>query len=258
MIPEGTRLVLVDEDGKKYLANATRGMIEVRRLGVLDGGKLCDASYGDVLDVGGRKLVILKPSIKDLLSMIERKAQIIIPKDSFLIPLHLDIGCGSRVIEAGVGSGALSIVLLKAVAPNGRVYSYETREDHAAVAARNVDMSGLTGCWNLKIGDVCIEELPTDSDAAVLDMPNPWDALANVSSSLTIGGHVCCYVPNTNQLEQVVNSMRNLDLREIHSFETIQRDMVVHEGGIRPSFDTLGHTGYLAFARKIRSSRRLQ
>lgn len=254
MILEGTRLLLVDEEGRKYLTVATRGMVEVRKLGVLDGGKLCDSSYGDALDVGGRRLVILKPSLNDLLSMMERKAQIIIPKDSFIIPFHLDIGSGSRVIEAGVGSGALSMVLLKAVAPSGRVHSYDIREDHVTTATRNIEMSGLEGCWEVRIGDVCTERLPQEMDAAVLDMPNPWDALANVVRSLAVGGHVCCYVPNANQLERVVASMRALDLKEIHSFETIQREMVVHEGGVRPSFDTLGHTGYLAFARKVRGT----
>jgi len=250
MIPEGTRLMLVDEDGKKYIAIAKRGMTEVRRLGVLDGNKLCEASFGDMLDVGGRRLMILKPSLRDILSMIERKAQIIIPKDSFIIPLHLDIGSGSRVVEAGVGSGALSIVLLKTVAPTGMVYSYEIRGDHATVAKRNVEMSELDSCWQLKVGDVCRERLPEEVDAAVLDMPEPWEALRNVISALRFGGHICCYVPNTNQLGQTVEAMRREKLGEVYSFETIQREMVVHEGGVRPSFEMLGHTGYLVFGRK--------
>ena len=251
MIPEGTRLMLIDEEGRKYLTIARKGMVEVRKLGVLDGDKLCDSSFGDRLDVGGRRFVILQPSIRDLLSMIERKAQIIIPKDSFMMPLHLDIACGSKVVEAGVGSGALTLVLLKAVAPEGRVFSYELRADHADVARRNVEMSGLQGSWELKVGDVCTEDLPKDLDAVVLDMPNPWDAVANALKSLRVGGHMCCYLPNANQLEKLVNTMRVSGLAEIYSFETIQREMVVHEGGVRPSFETLGHTGYLAFGRKM-------
>ncbi len=250
MIPEGTRLMLIDEEGRKYLAVAKRGMVEVRKLGVLDGDTMCDSSFGEKLDVGGRRFVILQPSLRDLLSMIERKAQIIIPKDSFMIPLHLDIACGSKVVEAGVGSGALALVLLKTVAPGGKVSSYELRTDHADVARRNVNMSGLQGCWELKVGDVCVEELPRDLDAVVLDMPNPWDALPNVLKSLRIGGHICCYLPNANQLERLVNAMKDSGLSEVYSFETIQREMVVHEGGVRPSFDSLGHTGYLAFGRK--------
>lgn len=252
MIGEGTRLVLVDEDGKKYLATAARGMVEVRRLGVVDGDRLCSSEFGDTLEVGGRRFVILRPSVRDLLSMIERRAQIVIPKDSFLIPLHLDICSGSRVIEGGVGSGALTIVLLKSVCPRGKVFSYELRRDHAEVARRNVEMAGLEGCWEVRVGDICEETLPGEVDAAVLDMPDPRCALENVVAALRVGGHVCCYVPNANQLEQVVNEMRRIGLSEVYSFETIQREMVVHEGGVRPSFETLGHTGYLSFGRRIR------
>ncbi len=251
MIPEGTRLMLVDEEGGKYPVVAARKMIEVRRLGVIDGGALCDCTLGGSMTVGGRSFVVLRPSIRDLLSMIERKAQIIIPKDSFLIPLHLDIGCGSRVLEAGVGSGALALVLLRSVAPEGRVFSCELRTDHAEVARRNVAMSGMDGCWEIRIGDVCGMPLPEGLDAAVLDMPNPWDALPNVVNALRVGGHLCCYVPNANQLEQVVRGMRERGLTEVYAFETIQREMVVHEGGVRPSFETLGHTGYLAFGRRV-------
>ncbi len=250
MIAEGTRLMLVDEDGHKYPAVAKKGMVEVRRLGIIDGDKLCGSSIGDRLEVGGRSFIILKPSLNDLLSMIERKAQIITAKDSFIIPMHLDIGSGSRVAEGGVGSGALTLVLLKTVAPDGKVFSYELRADHAEVARRNVEMSGQRACWELRMGDMCKEELPADLDAVVLDMPNPWDALGNVLKALKPGGHICCYVPNANQLERLVNAMRDSGLAEVYSFETIQREMVVHEGGVRPSFEMLGHTGYLAFARK--------
>lgn len=242
---------MVDEEGRKYLVVAKRGMVEARKLGVLDGNMLCESSFGDRMEVGGRRFVILRPSLRDLLSMIERKAQIIIPKDSFMIPMHLDISCGSRVVEAGVGSGALTLVLLRSVAPEGKVSSYELRNDHAEVSRRNVEMSGLERCWDLKVGDVRTEELPKDVDAVVLDMPNPWDALDNAVRALRAGGHLCCYVPNANQLEQVVNVMRASGLSEVYSFETIQREMVVHEGGVRPSFETLGHTGYLAFGRKM-------
>ncbi len=253
MIPEGKRVLLVDSAGKKHTLIAAHGMIEVRGLGVVDGSAVCDASYGDRMRIGGKEFVILQPSVKDILSMIERRAQVIVAKDSFLIPMHLDISSGSRVIEGGVGSGALTVVLLKAVAPSGRICSYETREDHAAIAKSNVALTGLEQCWELKMQDICTAKLEQQVDAAVLDIPNPWDALENVNGALRPGGHVCCYVPNANQLNDAVKKMRELGLGEVSSFETLQREMIVHEGGVRPSFDMLGHTGYLAFARKLRA-----
>jgi len=252
MIPEGARVVLVDSAARKFIVKTATGMIEVGGLGVIDGTALCGSSYGEGLRIGGREFTILKPSVKDALGLIERRAQVMIPKDSFQIPLQLDIGCGSRVIEGGVGSGALTIVLLKCVGPAGKVFSYENREDYAALARRNVRLSGHETSWELRIADVCTAELEKEVDAAVLDIPNPWDALNNVVMSLRIGGYAACYVPNANQLETSVKKMRELGLSEMTSFETLQREMVIHEGGVRPSFDMLGHTGYLAFGRKMR------
>ncbi len=247
------KVLLVSSDGRKHLVGAEKGMIEIRGLGVIDGNSLCESSFGDLFSIGGKEFVILRPSIKDLLGMIERKAQVMIPKDSFFVPLHLDISCGSRVIEGGVGSGALTIVLLKTVAPGGKVISYEVRKDHADTARRNIEMTGLEGSWDLRMEDVCVAELEREADAAVLDIPNPWDAIDNVKRSLKVGGYICCYIPNANQLADAVKKLREVGFAEIISFETIQREMVVHEGGVRPSFDTLGHTGYLAFGRKMKA-----
>lgn len=251
MIPEGTRLLLVDSNGKKFVVKAAKQMLEVGGLGVVDGVALCDANFGDKMRIGGRDFIILKPSTKDLLGIIERRAQIMIPKDSFLIPMHLDLSSGSRVIEGGVGSGALTIVLLKAVSPSGKVYSYETRTDYADIARRNVALSDNEANWHIKIDDICKAQLEQNVDAVVVDIPNPWDAVENAVKALRAGGHFCCYVPNMNQLEDAVRKMREIGLDEVVAFETLQREMVVHDGGVRPSFDMLGHTGYLAFGRKM-------
>ena len=251
MIPEGASVLLVDDAGKKFVIRAAKRMLEVGGLGVVDGQALCDASFGDEMTIGQRRFVLLRPSIRDLLGIIERKAQIMIPKDSFLVPMYLDISSGSKVIEGGVGSGALTIVLLRTVAPDGKVISYDNRKDHSDFARKNIALTGLERCWELRLEDVCTTELVNDVDAAVVDIPNPWDAIENIKKSLRVGGHICCYVPNVNQLEELVRKMRDSGFAEVFSFETIQREMIVHDGGVRPSFDMLGHTGYLTFGRKM-------
>ncbi|HIH01386.1 TPA: tRNA (adenine-N1)-methyltransferase [Thermoplasmata archaeon] len=253
LIPDGSRILLVDEKGTKHFVVAERRMIEVRGLGAVDGTALCMSDLGDRISIAGRHFDVVKPSIADLLASLERKAQTISAKDSFQIPMYMDLGCGSRVAEAGAGSGALTLVLLKAVAPEGAVYTYEVREDHAKVAERNVRRSEHAPCWHLRIGDVCAGIQEKDLDGVVLDIPNPWDAMGAASSALRAGGHVCCYVPNANQLEEAVKKMRALGLREVFAFETLHREMTVHERGVRPSSDMIGHTGYLAFGRKIRA-----
>jgi len=251
LIPEGARVMLMDERDGKFMFVAERKMVEVRRLGVVDGSAVCDASYGDSISIGGRRLLIVRPSMMDIIGTIERKAQVISPKDGFAMPHYLDISCGSRVIEGGVGSGALTIVLLKSVAPAGRVYSYDLRDDHASVARRNIARAGLEDCWELKIGDICTASLEEDVDAVVLDMPDPWNAVGNVIRALRHGGHLCCYVPNANQLETAVRAMRDSGFRELFLVENLQREMIVHDGGVRPSSEMAGHTGYLAFGRKL-------
>lgn len=141
MINEGERILLVGRDGKRFFFIAEKKMIEVKGLGVIDGSTVCQGSLGDLLRIGESEFTVLRPSISDLLSNLGRKAQIMIPKDSFPIPMRLNLGSGDTVIEAGVGSGALTLVLLKTIAPSGRVISYEVRRDHADVARRNVSMS---------------------------------------------------------------------------------------------------------------------
>ena len=251
MIAEGTKLLLLGQNGKKFAVRAAKQMMDVPGLGVVDGEGVCNASLGDRVRVGGQEFLILKPGVKDVLGMIERRAQIIISKDSFMIPMHLDLGCGSTVIEGGVGSGALTVVLLKAVGPSGRVYSYETREDYVEIARRNIRLYEGEQSWEVRLADICTANLEREVDAAILDIPNPWDAMDNVFRAVRIGGYVGSYVPNTNQLESAVKKMREVGLSEVVSFETLQREMVIHDGGIRPSFDMLGHTVYLTFGRKL-------
>lgn len=251
MIEEGLSVLLAGESDERYVVKARRDMIDVRGLGVVDGSALCDASFGGEIAVAGRRFVLLKPSVLDLLSSLNRRAQIVAPKDSFPIPMYLDISCGSRVIEAGAGSGAMTLVLLKAVAPDGIVYTYENREDHASIARKNVARSDISACWQLKIGDVCTDVDEVDVDAAMLDIPEPWNALASIHRALRPGGHVCCYIPNTNQLESTANALRDLGFFDILCIEILQREMNVHRRGVRPSSEMMGHTGYLAFGRKL-------
>ncbi|UCE91550.1 MAG: tRNA (adenine-N1)-methyltransferase [Methanobacteriota archaeon] len=251
MIEEGTSVLLAGESGERHLLRTRRDMIDVRGLGVVDGGAVCDGSFGGTVTIAGRQFKLVKPSIRDLLSSIDRKAQIILAKDSFPIPMFLDIGCGSRVIEAGAGSGAMTLVLLRAVAPDGIVYTYERREDLASVARKNVLRSGLAECWRLSIADVCSDIRETEVDAAMLDIPEPWDALEGVLRALRTGGHVCCYIPNMNQLETTANALGELGFVDILCLEILQREMNVHRKGVRPSSEMMGHTGYLAFGRKL-------
>ncbi|PJB21254.1 MAG: tRNA (adenine-N1)-methyltransferase [Euryarchaeota archaeon CG_4_9_14_3_um_filter_38_12] len=251
MINENDTVVLIDEKGRKTLVRIGEGIKKVRRLGVFDPGKLKEKKIGEKTRIGNREFIIMRPSVVDKIETIERKAQIILPKDSALIILYCDVKNGDTIIEAGAGSGALTIALANCVRPDGKIISYEKRKDFAEIAKRNIDNAQLGEYVEIKIGDVTESIDEKDADAVILDIPNPWDAVKNACSSLKTGGHFCSYSPTMNQVEKTVKTLRKNNFIGIKTFETLQREIIVGEGGVRPSFDMLGHTGYVTFARKI-------
>ncbi|QLH75063.1 MAG: tRNA (adenine-N1)-methyltransferase [Methanomassiliicoccales archaeon] len=248
-IKEGRLAFLLDDKGKKHWVRLERGMIKVQSLGVVDGARLLDAGDGGEVVLAGRKFILLSPGVSDLMASVERGAQVIGPKDAATIVFELDLKDGDVVMEAGLGSGSLTTALLNAVSPSGKVVSVEIRDDFGEKGRKNVTRSGAKDLWELVIGDIRTIDVGIKADAVVLDMPDPWEAVDNVKRYLRCGGRICAYVPNTNQLELVVKKMRSSGFVEVRALENIQRMMEVHDMGVRPSYEMLGHTGYLAFGR---------
>lgn len=251
MIKENDIVILLDERGKKILLRTEEGMKKIRGLGVFDPGKLKGKRFGEKIMVGNREFIIMRPSIVDKIETIERKAQIILPKDSSMIMLYCDVKNGDTIIEGGVGSGALTIALANLVRPDGKIISYEKRKDFAEIAERNIENAELGEYVEIKIGDVTEKIDEKDADAVILDIPNPWDAVPNAYNALKICGHFCSYSPTMNQVEKTVKTLRKHNFIQIKTFENLQREIIVGEGGVRPSFDMLGHTGYVTFARRV-------
>jgi tRNA (adenine57-N1/adenine58-N1)-methyltransferase len=245
------RIILVDEKGRKRLVPLSEGAQKVSGLGVIDFSKIPGDPEGKKIDIAGKEYIILKPSVLDLIDTIEREAQIITPKDSSSIILNCDIKSGDRILEIGAGSGALTIVLAHFVSPGGTVVSYEKREDFARLVGKNIKKAGMDGIVDVKVQDALDGIGEKDFDSVVADIPNPWDVLGQVNESLKPSGHLAIYVPTVNQMEKAVREMRRLPFIDIRSIEILQREMEVGERGSRPSFDMLGHTGYLTFARKL-------
>lgn len=233
-------------------------MVKVQSLGAIDGSRFKDLEDGDRLTIVGREYTVFRPGVLELMDSLERGAQIISPKDAATIIMHCDIKSGDKVLEVGAGSGGLTTALLHAVAPEGRVHTLELKEDNARRAGRNVSRTGMDAYWSFSLGDAREVDLGMDwqADVLTMDMPDPWLALPNLDRYLRSGGRICAYVPNVNQMESIVTVMRDRGYAGVHALENIQRYMEVHPGGVRPSFDTLGHTGYLVFGRK-RSGRSL-
>jgi tRNA (adenine57-N1/adenine58-N1)-methyltransferase len=244
------RVVLLDPSGTKHLVTLDSDAIKVPAVGVVRADVLRNA-VGRRWTVGDRAFLVLSPSIRDLVSTVRRQAQIVGPKDASSIVWNCDLKAGDLVVEAGAGSGALTMALAHAVGPSGRVVTYDLRPEFLDQARQNVSATGLEGRVDFKLGDVRHGVAERNADAFVLDIPDPWAAKRTVEEALRICGHVASYSPNNEQVRQTVAALRAGNFAEIRTLEIIEREIVVHDEGTRPSFAPLGHTGYLTFARKV-------
>ncbi len=248
---ENETVFIEDESGKRYWLKVRYGMVKVQSLGAIDGNRLKDLDDGDSFTVVGREYVVFRPGIMELMTSLDRGAQVITAKDAATILMHCDVKCGDSVLEVGAGSGGLTTALLHAVAPDGHVHTLELKEENAIRAGKNAARTGLDTYWSYSIGDARTMEPPEGPfDVLTMDMPDPWLAIDNLSPVLRNGGRVCAYVPNANQVESIFNALKERGYRDVHALENLQRGIEVHPGGVRPAFDMLGHSGYMVFARK--------
>lgn len=203
----------------------------------------------------GALFLVLRPLLVDYVMSMPRGPQVIYPKDAAQIVHEGDIFPGARVLEAGAGSGALTLSLLRAVGPAGQVTSYEQRADHAEHARRNV--SGCYGQppdnWRLVVSDLADSELPDGSvDRAVLDMLAPWEVLDAVSRLLVAGGVLMVYVATVTQLSRIVEALRAKQCwTEPRAWETLQRGWNVVGLAVRPQHSMRGHTAFLVATRRL-------
>ena len=244
-------IVLIDSNLKKFIVDTNSKTDKIKGVGVLDPTTLIGEEYGKQIEIGNKQFWILSPSLQDKLQSLKRRAQIILPRDAAHIIMNCSIESGNTVLEAGIGSGSLTIALASAIAPDGHVISYDIRKDFIDHAMKNIQKAGLEKYVTTEIRDVAEEIDQSELDAIILDVPNPWDALDHAWNALKVGGYFCSYSPLISQVENTVKSIQNQSFIEIKTFENIQREMVVSKYGTRPSFDMLGHTGYLTFARKV-------
>ena len=193
----------------------------------------------------------MKTSLIDKIQGLKRKAQIILPKDAAHIIMYCSIEPGDKVLEAGIGSGALTIALANAVAPNGQVVSYEIKNEFIKHAMKNIRKADFEKLVKTKQGDVTQGIDEKELDAVIIDIPNPWDVVKHAWGSLKTGGFFCSYSPLSSQVVKTVQEIKKHRFIEVKTYENIQREMVVTDKGMRPSFKMLGHTGYLTFARKV-------
>jgi len=246
---EKKALTLIDEKGQKYIVKIKEGMKQIGGLGVVNTDNLAQAETSTT--IAGKKYLIMEPSLPDILASIKRGPQWIMPKDSTQILFNCSIGPGKKVLEIGTGTGALTIVMAHYVSQSGKIVTYEMVEKHFKIAEKNIKLASMENIVEMRLADGATCNDKDEYDAVTMDMPEPWGILEQMTQVLKPGGYICAYLPTMNQVEKIVKAMRDAGYIETHVFENIQRELVVGKGGTRPSFDMLGHTGYLCFGRKV-------
>lgn len=250
-IKEGDYVLLYLDDRRTYLVRAERGKILHTHKGFIKIDDIIGREFGvRVKSHLGVEFIAFKPNIRDYVLKSMRGTQIIYPKDIALIILYGNIRPGSHIVEAGTGVGALTMALASYVRPDGKVYSYEIREEFLKIACKNLERAGVLEYVELKNRDITqgIDEI--DVDAVVLDMATPWLVVPHAYKALRGGGSFISFSPTIDQVVKTVEELKAYGFAYIETVECLVRRIRVETGKTRPETLMVGHTGYITFARK--------
>ena len=251
----GELVVLRDERGRRSLVTLVDGATWHSHAGALEHDHLIGRPEGTVASTPkGTEIIALRPTREDFVLKMKRGAQVVYPKDQAMIVSLADIRPGMSVVEAGAGSGALTLALLDAVGPTGTVLSVERRDDHAADARRNVERfnGGAVANWTLEVGDVADVLLGTSAHRVVLDVPEPWLAFDGVVAALAPGGILVTYVPSVPQVMEITERLwANGAFTDVATSETLVRGWDVDGLAVRPAHRMVAHTAFLTRARRV-------
>jgi len=251
----GELCLLHDAKGRTYLIRIEAGGEFQYHRGVVEHDDIIGAGEGSfVLASMGSKLVATRPRLADYTVKMPRGAAVVYPKDTGAIIVWADIAPGSVVLEAGTGSGALTLALLRAVGQPGRVVSVEQRTDHAAIASKRIVefLGDLPENLELRIGDVEDNFEDVKPDRVVLDVPEPWHSVGPAVEHMASGGVFCCYLPTVPQVQEVRKALgASGSFIQATTFEILHREWTVEGRSIRPSHRMQGHTGFITVARKF-------
>jgi tRNA (adenine57-N1/adenine58-N1)-methyltransferase len=256
---ENEPIMLLDRKDREYLAR-----LDKTRPIAIRGGKIASENIiGQNEGIAVRSSVnepflVFRPSLPQLIPNLPRGAQVIYPKDIGPILLWGDLFPGARVIEAGVGAGALSMALLRSLGRDGELISYEVREDFAELARKNVSRYfGDAPNWTVKLGDIAAELDETGIDRVILDLPEPWQVVQRAWNALRPGGILLCYLPTVLQVKNLVDALRE-DGRFacLETSENLMRFWHFKGMSARPQHRMVAHTGFLTSARRLADGQR--
>ena len=255
---EDETVILRDRKEREYLKrlrpgsriSIRGGRIAVEELIGLEEGSIIRSSLNE-------SFLVLRPTYAQLIPNLPRQAQVIYPKDTALILIWADIYPGARVIEAGVGPGALTLALLRAVGPQGHVTSYEIREDFARMAQQNIaTYYGPAPNWTVKVKDIALEIEESNVDRVLLDLPAPWEVTDQAWKALRPGGLCMSYLPTVLQIKGWVDSLKaHGGFGSIETMESLLRFWHIKDLSARPEHRMVAHTGFVTIARRLKDIR---
>lgn len=246
----GERVMLTDAKDRQYLITLKPGSAFHTHTGIVQHDDIIGSLEGSVVRGStDRGFLVLRPTLSDVVLKMPRGAQVIYPKDLGTILMQADIGPGMRVLEAGVGSGALSMTLLRAGA---LITAYEIREDFAQQARKNVvDMLGEDIAYDIHIRDVTLGIDERDLDRVILDMPEPWAVVPHAAEALRPGGIFLAYLPTINQTQLVREALKVHCFGVEETVEILRRTWHIDGRSVRPDHRMVAHTGFLTSARRL-------
>ncbi|HDI07411.1 MAG TPA: tRNA (adenine-N1)-methyltransferase [Candidatus Bathyarchaeota archaeon] len=250
-ISENSYVLLYLNSRRSYLVKVEKEKKLHTHKGFIELGELIGKEYGArILSSTGVEFVALKPQLRDYIFKSQRKTQINYPKDIALIVMFSGIGPGSRVVEAGTGTGALTTALAFYVKPSGRVFTYEIREEFIETARKNLTRANLTEYVEIKHKDITEGIDEKNVDAVILDMATPWLVVPHAYEALKPSGAFVSFSPTIDQVVKTVEALEQNGFIDVQTVECLTRGMQVKRGKTRPQTLMTAHTGYITHARK--------
>ena len=252
-LSDGERVHFIDKKGRHYPLNLCRGKVFRFSGEAIAHDDIIGIEDGSIVIFSrGSKFVVVRPTLAEYILKMPRGAQVIYPKDIGMILMIADIYPGAKIVEAGIGSGALTMALLRVVGDKGEIISYEVREDFIKRAVENINVyHGRADNLLVRNKDIYEGIDEEGIDRVVLDLPEPWRVVTHAERSLRQGGIFLCYLPTTIQVSMVVEALKmSGTFIQIETIETLLRTWHIEENSVRPDHRMVAHTGFITVARK--------
>lgn len=253
-IKQNGNVLFFYSDSKKWLMKVSKKQQFHTHVGIIDHKKVIGKEYGSAIKTNKGKIIyLLEPTIYDYVMKSQRSTQIVYPKDLGYIAARTGLQSGQTIVEIGTGSGSLTTFLASLVKPRGRVYTYDVDENFMTIARKNIEKAGVSKYVTMEKLDLkASKKVPhTDVDMVVVDLGDPWTVVPQARKMLKGSGFIVAICPTMNQLEKLASSLWENDFFDMEFTEQIVRTIEAREGKTRHSFRGIGHTTYVAFARKV-------